>query len=79
MPLDELPAVLRAGVSPQGAFAFMCAQSLFMPCVATFGMIYKETGSLRLLAFILAYTFVLPLVAAIAVFQVANLAATIFV
>ena len=73
VPLTDLPAVLRAGVSAAGAVAFMCAQSLFLSCVATLGMIYKETRSLRVFFFIMFYTLALPFAAAVAVYQAARL------
>lgn len=72
VPLVDLPAVLRSSTSLQGALAFMCAQSLFIPCVATLGMIYKETRSLKIFFFIILYTLLLPFAAAIVVYQTAN-------
>ncbi|UIA98845.1 ferrous iron transport protein B [Desulfovibrio desulfuricans] len=72
VPLVDLPDVLRNSTSLQGALAFMCAQSLFIPCVATLGMIYKETRSLKIFFFIILYTLLLPFAAAIVVYQTAN-------
>jgi len=42
---SELGAVLRAAISPASALAFLVAQMLFVPCVATVAAIRQETGS----------------------------------
>ncbi|ATD82567.1 hypothetical protein CNY67_15160 [Desulfovibrio sp. G11] len=59
----------RAGRS----LAFMCAQSLFLPCVSTVGILYSEARSLTLLAAVVVYSLVLPFGLAILVYQAARL------
>jgi hypothetical protein len=44
VPLDRLPEVLRAEMGAAQAMSFMVAQSLFLPCVATMGVLRKECG-----------------------------------
>ena len=70
---DELPAALNSALSPAGAVAFMCAQSLFIPCIATIGILFSETRSWRILGVISGYTVFLPFIVAILVYQVLNL------
>lgn len=70
---DQLPAILRANVSNASALAFMSAQSLFIPCVATLGILYSESRSKKLFAAIVAYTLVLPVAVASLVYRVALL------
>lgn len=70
---DQLPEILRHSVSQASAVAFMCAQSLFIPCVATIGILYSESRSLKILAAMFAYSLVLPVVMATAVYHLALL------
>ncbi|WP_291438396.1 ferrous iron transport protein B [Desulfovibrio sp.] len=69
----QLAETLRAGVSQASALAFMCAQSLFLPCVSTVGILYSEARSLGLLAAVVVYSLVLPFGLAILVYQAARL------
>ncbi len=66
----DLPTVLRAGISQGGAIAFMCAQSLFIPCIATIGMMFNETRSLKVVGFIVGYTALLAFIMGILAFQI---------
>ncbi|MBL3582312.1 ferrous iron transport protein B [Oleidesulfovibrio alaskensis] len=77
-PIGALPATLKATVSPLSAIAFMCAQSLFIPCIATLGMMYNETGSYRTLAVVISYTILLPFIVATAVFQIGSMVAATY-
>lgn len=70
---DQLPEVLRHSVSQASAVAFMCAQSLFIPCVATIGILYSESRSLKILTAMFAYSFILPIVMATIVYHLALL------
>ncbi len=70
---EQLPAILRASVSHSGAIAFMCAQSLFLPCVITLGILYSESRSLKVIAVIVAYTLLLPLIVASLAYQALTL------
>ncbi len=66
---DLLPAILRASVSYAGGVAFMCAQSLFLPCVITLGILYSESRSLKVIMVIVAYTLLLPIIVASLVYH----------
>lgn len=68
----QLAEALRASVTPAGGIAFMAAQSLFVPCVATLGILFSESRSWKVLAAILSYTLLLPLVMAVALYTVAG-------
>lgn len=72
-PLSELPTMLRAELSPASAFSFMVAQSLFLPCVATLGVLGEETGKIAWGPILAAGTALLALAASFAAYQLANL------
>jgi ferrous iron transport protein B len=64
---------LRSMLTPAAAIAFMAAQVLFVPCVATIAAIRQETGSWRWPVFTVVFQLILSLAVAILVFQVAKL------
>ncbi len=57
-----------------GAFAYLLFILLYMPCVATIGVIYKEIGAFWA-TFSVAWSFVVAYTAATVVYQLGNLAA----
>ena len=68
-------AVLSAqlGWTPLIAFAFMTMVLLYVPCVATIGIIKKETGSWKWALFTVGYTFVVGWLIATIIFQIGSL------
>ncbi len=68
-PLTQLPVVLRAELSPASAFSFMVAQSLFLPCIATLGVLGEETGKMRWGLLLAAGTVILALSVSFAAYQ----------
>lgn len=70
VPLDRLPDVLRAEMGTAQALSFMVAQSLFLPCLATLGVLRKECGSGKVALAVAGGTAAVALVAAFAVYQV---------
>ena len=68
-------AVLSAelGWTPLIAFAFMAMVLLYIPCVATLGIIRKETGSWKWTFFAFGYTLVLGWLVATLIFQIGSL------
>jgi len=68
-----LSQALRGILTPAAAIAFLVAQVLFVPCVATLSAIRQETGGWRWVAFSLSLQLVLSFSLAIAVFQIARL------
>ncbi len=69
VPLDRLPEVLRAEMGAAQAMSFMVAQSLFLPCVATMGVLRKECGRSWVVLAVAGGTALAALVAALAVYQ----------
>lgn len=69
-----LSEALRQMLTPAAGIAFLLAQVLFIPCVATAACIRQETGSWRWMAFSLTLQLVLSFSAAIVVYQIARLA-----
>lgn len=68
-----LNEALREMLTPAAAIAFLVAQVLFIPCVATVAAIRQETGSWRWPVVSMGMQLVLSLSLAIVVFQVAKL------
>jgi ferrous iron transport protein B len=69
-----LTQALRGMLTPAAAIAFLVAQVLFIPCVATVSAIRQETGGWRWAAFSIGLQLALSLSLAIVVFQIARLA-----
>ncbi|MGD1995977.1 MAG: ferrous iron transport protein B [Anaerolineae bacterium] len=69
-----LAEVLADAFPASAALAFLVVQMLFIPCVATVGVIRQETGSWRWTLFNLAFLLVVSFGAGVGVFWVARLA-----
>ena len=69
-----LSQALKGMLTPAAAIAFLVAQVLFVPCVATVSAIRHETGGWRWVAFSIGLQLILSLSLAIVVFQIARLA-----
>jgi len=69
-----LSQALRGMLTPAAAIAFLVAQVLFVPCVATVSAIRQETGGWRWVAFSIGLQLILSFSLAIVVFQIARLA-----
>jgi ferrous iron transport protein B len=70
---QALGTALTAVLSPAAGLAFLAAQMLFVPCVATVAAIRQETGSWRWTAFSVVVLLGLSLLAAILIYQGARL------
>jgi ferrous iron transport protein B len=68
-----LSEALREMLTPAAAIAFLVAQVLFVPCVATVAAIRQETGGWRWPAISMGLQLMLSFLLAIAVFQIARL------
>jgi ferrous iron transport protein B len=68
-----LSQALKGMLTPAAAIAFLVAQVLFVPCVATVSAIRHETGGWRWVAFSIGLQLVLSVSFAIIVFQIAGL------
>jgi ferrous iron transport protein B len=60
-------------MTPAAALGFLVTQMLFVPCLATLGVIIQESRSWKWALAILAYLFVIAFVMGILVYQVARL------
>jgi len=69
-----LSQALKGMLTPAAAIAFLVAQVLFVPCVATVSAIRQETGGWRWVAFSIGLQLLLSVSLAIVVFQIARLA-----
>ncbi len=63
----------QLGWTPLVAFAFMVMILLYIPCVATLGIIKKETGSWKWTFFTIGYTLALGWVVATLIYQIGSL------
>ncbi len=63
----------QLGWTPLIAFAFMTMVLLYIPCVATIGVIKKETGSWKWTLFTFGYTLVLGWLVATIIYQIGSL------
>lgn len=61
------------GWTPLIAFAFMAMVLLYIPCIATLGIIRKETGSWKWTFFAFGYTLVLGWLVATLIYQIGSL------
>jgi len=70
---EMLTGVLVQYFTPLSAYAFMVMTLLYSPCAATFGIIKKETNSLKWALFSVAYSFAIGWSLAVLVYQVGRL------
>ena len=63
----------QLGWTPLIAFSFMTMVLLYIPCVATLGIIKRETGSLKWTLFTIGYTLVLGWLVATIIYQIGSL------
>ncbi|HIE38168.1 MAG TPA: ferrous iron transporter B, partial [Anaerolineae bacterium] len=68
-----LAETLAATFPPSAALAFLTVQMLFIPCVATVGVVRQETGSWWWTLFDVGFLLVVSLVAGVVVYQLARL------
>ncbi len=69
---EALAGALRANLSPAGGLAFLVAEMLFIPCVATVAVIRQETGSWRWALLNMAALTALALLGGVITFQIAS-------
>lgn len=73
--LNTITAMQTLFTSDAGAFAYLLFILLYMPCVATIGVIFKEIGSFWAI-FSVAWSFIVAYAAAVVAFQIGNLGDT---
>jgi len=64
-----LAAVLPTLFSPLSAYAFLVMTLLYVPCAATVGAFFRETGSWKWTIFLVVYTTLVAYGAAVMVYQ----------
>jgi len=69
VPLTQLPSLLGAELGTAQALSFMVAQSLFLPCVATLGVLRQECGKTSIALAVAVGTAALALAASFATYQ----------
>ncbi|MBN1641794.1 MAG: ferrous iron transport protein B [Anaerolineae bacterium] len=68
-PGSDLATALSQALSPAAALAFLAAQMLFIPCVATVAAIRQETGSWHWTTFSVGLLMAISLLAAVLIYQ----------
>ncbi|MCK5763771.1 MAG: ferrous iron transporter B, partial [Clostridiales bacterium] len=71
--LSQLGSVLGQAFTPISAYAFLVFILLYTPCVATIGVIKRETNSWKWTGFSVAYQFVIALVLSTLIYQIGSL------
>jgi ferrous iron transport protein B len=70
---DKLSIALPHLFSPLSAYAFMVMSLLYIPCIATIGVIYKETNSLKWTAFSVFYSLFIGWISATLIYQIGSI------
>ena len=65
--------MIRDGITPLAAFAYLVFILLYFPCIATIAAIKSETGSWRWATFAAVYTTVVAWIVSAAIFQIGRL------
>ena len=65
--------MLRDGITPLAAYAYLIFILLYFPCIATIAAIKNETGSWRWACFAAGYTTLVAWIVSAAVFQIGGL------
>ncbi|MGC9167895.1 MAG: ferrous iron transport protein B [Desulfurella sp.] len=70
---DKLSIALPHLFSPLSAYAFMVMSLLYIPCIATIGVIYRETNSLKWTAFSVFYSLFIGWISATLIYQIGSI------
>ncbi|MGB9735328.1 MAG: ferrous iron transport protein B [bacterium] len=70
---SNLPIALSSLFTPLSSYAFMVMSLLYIPCIASIGVIYRETGSLKWTTFSVLYSLFVGWVVSVIVYQVGSL------
>lgn len=69
-------AMTKSGITPLSAFVFMLFTLLYIPCLATFGVMWRESGSLKFTASSLFIYFIIAYLASFIALKVGELMQT---
>jgi ferrous iron transport protein B len=70
---DKLSSALPHLMSPLSAYAFMVMSLLYIPCLASIGVIYRETNSLKWTAFSVFYSLIVGWLSAFLIYQIGSI------
>ncbi len=70
---EKLGAVIAHQFTPLTAYAFMVMSLVYIPCIATIGVIRRETNSWKWTAFAVGYSLFLGWFLAVAIYQIGKL------
>jgi ferrous iron transport protein B len=70
---DKLSSTLPHLIDPLSAYAFMVMSLLYIPCLATIGVIYRETNSLKWTAFSVFYSLIVGWLSATLIYQIGSI------
>ena len=65
--------MLKEGITPLAAYAYLIFILLYFPCIATIAAIKNETGSWRWALFAACYTTLVAWIVSAAVYQIGSL------
>ncbi|MGB9686459.1 MAG: ferrous iron transport protein B, partial [Rectinema subterraneum] len=70
---ENISLALQKLFTPLSAYSFMVMSLLYIPCIASIGAIYRETGSIKWAFFSIAYSLILGYVVAVLFYQIGAL------
>ncbi|BAL80572.1 ferrous iron transport protein B [Caldisericum exile] len=70
---ENIPLVLQKLFTPLSSFSFMVMSLLYIPCLATIGAIYRETGSIKWAVFSIIFSLIVGYSVAVLFYQVGSL------
>jgi len=70
---DKLSSALPHLMDPLSAYAFMVMSLLYIPCLATIGVIYRETNSFKWTGFSVAYSLIVGWTIAFLIYQIGSI------
>lgn len=70
---DKLATVLPSLFTPLSSYSFMVMSLLYIPCIASIGVIYRETNSLKWTAFSVVYSILIGWLFAVGFYQFGRL------
>ena len=70
---EGIATAVAAHMTPVTAFAFMAFTLIYLPCLATFGIVKTETGSWKWTLFLVAYELILAYVVAAVIIGIGSL------
>ena len=70
---ENTPKAIQTFFTPLSAYSFMVMSLLYIPCIASIGIIYRETGSIKWTLFSVAYSLIVGYLTAVLFYQIGSL------